>query len=352
MNNYNKGLIALDCRLLDKNKNTGISRYTEFLIDYYINRFGEDKVILIANDELKFCGAKFITTKLKPYTILDFLLFPFFVKSLKVSIIHFPFYSGLWIKPCNLISILTVHDLMFLRVKNFFSNYYLLNLIGRFYYYFIVYLSIKTSDNIISVSNSTSVDILSIFNTKSIIIPENSELLCIPDESILNNNKLYKGQFFFYSGNSRPHKNIKFLRRIFEDNPILPILVLCGPGHEQETTRVKVLGVVSDSELLALYKNCIAFVFPSVYEGFGLPVIEGLRAGSQVVLSRIPAFIEFASSPALHYFDPLSSEQCINALQNSATNPSVSPATFFHKYSTQNIYEKLDNLFLHNDILI
>ena len=70
---------------------------------------------------------------------------------------------------------------------------------------------------------------------------------------------------------------------------------------------------VSDSSLLTLYKRAIAFVFPSLYEGFGIPILEAFSVGCPVALSEASCFPEIAGEAAV-YFDPLSSESIRNTL--------------------------------------
>ena len=67
--------------------------------------------------------------------------------------------------------------------------------------------------------------------------------------------------------------------------------------------RVRFVGGIDDSALTWLYENCRLFVFPSLDEGFGLPVVEAALSGAPMVLSDIPAFRELA--PGAAFFDPL-----------------------------------------------
>lgn len=339
-------LIAIDCRLLDRKKNTGISRYTDFLIDYYTNKFGVNNIVLISNKSIEKFYGNVLITNLRPFNLFHFFIFPFFIKKNDIKNIHIPHYSGLFFKLSPIKIILTVHDLMFINVKHFFSNNIFINYLGKCYYRIIVFFSIKSCDALIAVSNTTKNDLNSFFNCSATVIPENSDLLIVPSDDVLLENDLINSNFFLYVGNSRPHKNVEFIRIIFEADSSLPQLVLCGPGHSPSTKNVKVLGVVDDSSLVALYKRCSALIFPSIYEGFGLPVIEALRHGKQVVLSRIPAFLEFSSCPSLHFFDLNDIEQFKSALNASLVDPKSCPIEFLNNYSNISIHKKLDNLSL------
>lgn len=123
------------------------------------------------------------------------------------------------------------------------------------------------------------------------------------------------GRYVLFVGNRHANKNVDPLfvafSRIAQTDPDLR-LVLCGnPLFEPESARLAELGIahrttclrVSDEALPRLYANAEAFVFPSRYEGFGLPVVEAMASGCPVVAARIPALVEVGDD-AGRYFDP------------------------------------------------
>ena len=121
-------------------------------------------------------------------------------------------------------------------------------------------------------------------------------------------------RYLLYVGNRHPHKNVDLLLSAFaEIRPRYPDLnlVLVGAYLPDETARLKELGIedrtvrmrVPDRELPWLYHRAEAFVFPSRYEGFGLPVLEAMAASCPVAMSNAPALLELASDVAL-VFDP------------------------------------------------
>jgi glycosyltransferase involved in cell wall biosynthesis len=76
---------------------------------------------------------------------------------------------------------------------------------------------------------------------------------------------------------------------------------------------VKLLGYVSDEALNWLYRNCFAFIFPSLYEGFGLPVLEAMSLGAAVIASNATSIPEVAGDAA-HHIDPLSETDMTDAM--------------------------------------
>jgi hypothetical protein len=115
------------------------------------------------------------------------------------------------------------------------------------------------------------------------------------------------GPFVLSTGTLEPRKN---LLRLIEALPDGALLVVVGPrGWEDDRIvqhaddRVRFLGEVSDEELAGLYRLCTVFCYPSLYEGFGLPVLEALKAGAPVVTSNVSSLPEVAGDAA-RYVDP------------------------------------------------
>jgi glycosyltransferase involved in cell wall biosynthesis len=97
-----------------------------------------------------------------------------------------------------------------------------------------------------------------------------------------------RGNFVLYAGDDGPRKGFQTLRAAMPPNLELRCV---GPGH----------GFVSDDELLELYRTCAIFVLPSLYEGFGLPLLEAMACGAPCIASDDPALVEVAGGAALHF---------------------------------------------------
>ncbi|MET0626112.1 MAG: glycosyltransferase family 1 protein [Pyrinomonadaceae bacterium] len=128
------------------------------------------------------------------------------------------------------------------------------------------------------------------------------------------------GEFLLAVGTIEPRKNLSTLVRAFEEvlreRPGSPLRLVIAGGRgwltgplfetlERSPARrsVTLTGYVSDAQLRALYSTCRVFVYPSLYEGFGLPPLEAMSCGAPVVAGRTPA-VEEVTAGAARLFDP------------------------------------------------
>jgi glycosyltransferase involved in cell wall biosynthesis len=139
-------------------------------------------------------------------------------------------------------------------------------------------------------------------------------------------------KYFLYVGNAYPHKN---LNRLIEAIVLLnrktdeKVLLKMSSARNVFVDRlrasienlgardyVELLGFVPDKDLPTLYKQSIAFIFPSLSEGFGLPGLEAMEAGALVLASDIPVFSEVYQNHVA-YFDPLSVESIAKTMKKA-----------------------------------
>lgn len=133
--------------------------------------------------------------------------------------------------------------------------------------------------------------------------------------------------YLLFVGSLEPRKNLERLLKAWQFARIRELeLVLAGiAGRVFSATgigalpkSVRTLGHVPDCDLPALYSGAQAFVFPSLYEGFGLPPLEAMACGCPVVVSRIPALIEVCGTAAF-YFNPVSISDMARKLNDAAS---------------------------------
>jgi glycosyltransferase involved in cell wall biosynthesis len=144
-----------------------------------------------------------------------------------------------------------------------------------------------------------------------------------------------RGDYFLFVGTLEPRKNLPRLLRAYRQYVdqvalALPLQIAGGSGWGGEnlaslvaglglSQHVRLLGRVEDAALPALYGGARALLMPSLYEGFGLPVVEALSAGVPVITSADSAMAEVAGAAGL-YVDPRSEEDITRGLVTIATN--------------------------------
>jgi glycosyltransferase involved in cell wall biosynthesis len=106
--------------------------------------------------------------------------------------------------------------------------------------------------------------------------------------------------YFLFVGTIGPRKNLTTIVEAWRPLRDRANLLVAGRGTIDTEPGLRLLGPVPDDDLPALYSNAGAFLFPSCYEGFGLPVLEAMQCGTPVIASRDPALVEVAGGAALH----------------------------------------------------
>ena len=136
--------------------------------------------------------------------------------------------------------------------------------------------------------------------------------------------------FILYVGTIEPRKNLLTLVRAFAEllrnSEHKPQLVIAGPkgwltaefdravAEANFSDRLLMIGYVGDDDLRALYSSCKAFVYPSLYEGFGLPPLEAMACGAPVIASRIEAHVETLGAHA-HLVEPTDERALAKAIE-------------------------------------
>ncbi len=152
------------------------------------------------------------------------------------------------------------------------------------------------------------------------VLPEGGEhILREPaNTQVLAANALVPGRFVLVVGNLAAHKNLSALSQTAHALASRGLdLVITGSldrtvfeGTSRLPQPARYVGRVDDASLRALYETAACFLFPSLYEGCGLPALEAMACGCPLVLSDIPAFREVAGTAA-HFFDPASPDEIV-----------------------------------------
>ncbi|MEE2524681.1 glycosyltransferase family 1 protein [Pseudarthrobacter sp. J75] len=217
------------------------------------------------------------------------------------SVVHFVADTGPFVSP-RMPAVVTVHGV----ASRWIST--ARNRVQEYVWRTRVEAAIRACDQVITVSESSADDICNVFGV------ERKQISVIPhgithsrfeggDDVSLDVKAQLPDEFLLYVGNIEPRKNLIELIHAVEANTSLPQLVIAGkPAWNYGQTmnimanasRVIYLGFVSDEDRTALMKRCIAFVFPSLYEGFGFPVLEAMAAGAPVITTNRGSLQEIA----------------------------------------------------------
>ena len=207
--------------------------------------------------------------------------------------------------------IMTVHDLSFLKNSSWYSRIY------YWYYRFMTPLAVKTSQHILTVSEFSKSEILRFY---PFLKPE-----CISVVYNAIDRQLFKPQtsapYVLCVSSLDPRKNFARLIEACQGLTNAKLYIVgkynrvFSQGTELDTRceHIHFLGRVSDEELVRLYNQAACFVFPSLYEGFGLPPLEAMACGCPVLVSDIPVEREVCGDAAL-YFNPLDSENILHTI--------------------------------------
>ena len=232
------------------------------------------------------------------------LLFNIFFK--KPEIIIFPNFRTPFFRIKSTKYITVIHDLAFYRKYEI-----------SFYTWLIYHISmlncIRNVDKIITVSNTVRQELIEKFN----ISPDRIKVVynflgehfinANLNPEILNKYNIQKDKYILSVATLNKRKNIPELIKAFESisdkYPELKLVLVGGMGNENREKLTKhpniiFTGYIKDEEIPVLYKNALIYVFPSLYEGFGTPIIEAQYSNCPLLCSDIPVFREVAGKGA------------------------------------------------------
>ncbi len=230
---------------------------------------------------------------------------------------------------------ISIMDLSFIHFPNLFAKKDLYQLTNWTRY------SVKNASKIFTISKSSKDDIIDVYGIedKKIFVTypgikegSNARILTMDD---LRKKFGIDKDYILFVGTLQPRKNIVKLIEAFSkierENLILVIVgkkgwlyedILSAPQKFGVGERVKFLDFVEDKDLPSLYKNALCFVLPSLYEGFGLPVLEAMKYGCPVLTSNVSSLPEAGGDAAI-YFDPTDAEDIASKIEKVISNPKL-----------------------------
>jgi alpha-1,3-rhamnosyl/mannosyltransferase len=321
----------------------GIGRYAYHLARAIARQKDRGELLLLFNEGLaaRFDIAalasepdvKLLSTKARPFTFREQMLLPGRLRGMTPSVTHFPYIVMPYLAPRPIV--VTLHDLIPMHLPHLFTPG------RRLLYRASLSLALRASAAVICVSEATLSDLNSAFRldpARLFVIHEAAAEHFRP----VSRNELERvrarhhlpDEYILFLGSNKPHKNIPALIDAFSRLRSAPPLIIAGsedPRYLQARKRAAqfkaqertiFLGGVPEEDLPALYSGARAFVFPSLYEGFGLPPLEAMACGTPVACSDIPSLRKTAGDAAL-LFDPKEPEAIAAALERLLTDAAL-----------------------------
>jgi len=322
---------AIDARMANR---SGIGN----CVRNWLSRVGYDVALGDPGETERF-GVRCIPFRCGIYGIREQLLFPYrALRRERPDVLHVPHLNVplLWRGRM----LVTIHDLTHLVYPQFLPNF-----AARLYFRLMFRFVARRADRIATVSENTRRDLLRRYRldpakVETVPLGVGPEFRRVPRAEAEAAGRRYgvpEGRkTLMYVGNLLPHKNLATLLKAFA---LLPgrgnlSLLIVGAAFRGRTAdlgieelglsgSVVLAGAVPQEDLVALYNLADLFVLPSLYEGFGLPVLEALACGTPVAASNVSSLPE-VGGPVCDYFDPTSPEEMAKviagALDRKGTN--------------------------------
>ena len=254
------------------------------------------------------------------YSIAEQLKIPLALKREGVTLFHAPHYVLPPLVPCR--SVVTIHDCIHLMFPQ-----YLPNRLAYRYARTSISIAARRATRVLTVSESSKRDILrfvdadpgkidviyNAYDERFGIEPKEEDIVRVRERFQLTD------EFVLYAGNVKPHKNLERLIDAFDlvrkrgldhlklvmiGDDISKYASLRRAVHRHQLHKyVRFLGYMPEETLAVMYRLAGVFVFPSLYEGFGLPPLEAMASGTPVVTSNVSSLPEVAGDAAV-FVDP------------------------------------------------
>jgi len=293
------------------NQNAGIHVYTKNLIENLVKLDSQNKYTFIhSKDNGFFTGQNHYIVPRGNYpggeSVRRLFKIPRLIRRLDADVVLEPCHIGPFRLPKNVKRIVTIHDLTSILFPEFHTTR------KKLIHKLLLKRSIKKADLILTPSETTKNDIENLYAPKGKIkvVP----LAANKPEQIPFGNPY--PPYLLYIGTIEPRKNIETLIDAFLEMDIKEKLIIAGQNGWKNEELLKKLkhprilfkGPVTEEQKAQLYKNAKAFIYPSIYEGFGLPPLEALSYGIPVICSSGGSLKEIFQDQAL-LFSPKDKEK-------------------------------------------
>lgn len=336
--------IFFDGRGINWYKGTGIGTYTDNLLRQLIQISSEDfyNIYWWGTDyqRMKFSNSNIVLTSKRHHNFFEKYYIPTDIERNSGDIYHVP-QNGIGLANCmNCKKVITIHDLIPYILPETVGKGYLTKFLKEVPY------SIEISDAIITVSEWSKKDILRLFpidENKVHVTPLSADEIYKPMDrekckEILKNNFNISKPFILYLGGFSPRKNVTALVIAFEKifaklNKEYNLVIVGGNSDQYKSildlsrnsccsSNIIFTGYVDNSLLPIFYNGCETFVYPSIYEGFGLPPLEAMSCGIPVIASNRSSIPEVVGNAGI-LVDPFNINELIDAIEKLLSSESL-----------------------------
>lgn len=291
------------------NKKRGLGRYVQELL-YVLGNYPDSDIELYVlvpqglQHSYIFEGVhRYVHYKKLPFPLWEQFVVPLIAGRICANVVHFPYNSKAlvynFLSVCNVV---TVHDLIFLDKSNVLGGG-LYHTLGDLYRRIIIKMMSLKKTRILTVSEESQEMIRVMLGCDSDVAYTSTEYLHAQTSSTCHRRA---GPYVFHVGGASPHKNtVRVIRAFLESNLFEYQLVIAGVSHHSnlraqfESDRIVFLDNVSDQEIASEYAFAKCVLFPSLREGYGLPILEAFMFSVPVVTSNIAPMSEIASNAAV-----------------------------------------------------
>ncbi len=310
----------------------GIGRYVSHLARHLVQLLHPDEQLLLLHNPQANSSwglppvqdhVTWVATAVSPFSLSQQWQIPRLLRRVNATVYHSAYYLMPY-RP-GIPTLLTLYDLIPEQFPQLVSPQ------ARLLTRLATRLALRASDHFLAISEATRQDFLASYslnpgNITAVPLAADAQFQPQSETAVSSLRQKFNlpEQYVLYLGINKPHKNLARLveawQTVVQQVPDAPQLIIAGAwdaryeavktavAHHNLSAKVRFLGRVPDKDLPALYSGALLFVFPSLAEGFGLPVLEAMACGTAVACAHTSSLPEVGGE-AVAYFDPTSSQE-------------------------------------------
>jgi glycosyltransferase involved in cell wall biosynthesis len=343
--------IAIDLTWLKPKKSGGLEFFAKNLIDGFLKLADQNEYVLLTaqdNDTYlkdyfgKDARVVYLTCQTNANAVAQHLWWQStqeysFLKKNGLDFCYFPVYEMPIYKDKKIKCVTTIHDIQAQHYPEYFKKHELV------WFHMAWQKVLNNSDKVVAITDYTKHDLEKYYHSHGNIVTIYNPISMDPDQvadfnALAEQYHLEENQYFYTVCSMHKHKNLitllKVMKKIKEENIDLPkklvISGVGGPNKEVFAQQVKEIGIqedvlltafVSNEERNSLIKHSNIFLFPSIFEGFGMPPVEAMMLGKKVLTTRKTSLQEVTMNQCNYVEDPFDVDEWIAQMKKMQGQP-------------------------------